>query len=108
MGRKGRPKGQQSKSCLIKDDIIAPFEIHVDKYNYILINGKTGQTEGYYTKLTYCLRAVLRTKYVPQGGDGQTYTIKEYINAMQQLQDAMAELLIPAHHNIKYPKVSLS
>tara|TARA_R110000796_G_scaffold171054_1_gene288011 strand:- start:2 stop:328 length:327 start_codon:yes stop_codon:yes gene_type:complete len=108
MAGKGRPKGQQSKSCLIKDDKIAPFEIHVDKYNYILINGKTGQTEGYYTKLTYCLRAILKMKYIPQGGDGQTYTIKEYIDAMQKLQDEMAELLVPAHHTIKYPKVSLS
>ena len=97
---KGRPKGQQSKTCLIKDDRIAPFEIHVDKYNYILINGKTGQTEGYYTKLTYCLRAILRTKYVPKGGDKKTYTIQEYIDAMQLLQDNMAELLIPSHHKI--------
>ena len=100
MAGKGRPKGQQSKSCLIKDDRIAPFEVHVDKYNYILVNGKTGQVEGYYTKLTYCLKAVLKKRYVPIGGDGNTYTIKGYIDAMQQLQDEMAELLIPAHHKI--------
>tara|TARA_R110000751_G_scaffold195605_1_gene301009 strand:- start:362 stop:664 length:303 start_codon:yes stop_codon:yes gene_type:complete len=100
MAGKGRPKGQVSKSCLIKDDRIAPFEVHVDKYNYILVNGKTDQVEGYYTKLTYCLRAVLRTKYVPKNGDGRTFTIKEYINAMQLLQDEMAELLIPAHHKM--------
>ena len=100
MAGKGRPKGQVSKSCLIKDDRIAPFEVHVDKYNYILVNGKTDQVEGYYTKLTYCLKAVLRTKYVPKNGDGRTFTIKEYINAMQLLQDEMAELLIPAHHKM--------
>ena len=45
MGRKGRPKGQQSKSCLIKDDRITPFEVHVDKYNYILVNGETQQSD---------------------------------------------------------------
>jgi hypothetical protein len=100
MAGKGRPKGQVSKSCLIKDDRIAPFEVHVDKYNYILVNGKTDQVEGYYTKLTYCLRAVLRTKYVPKNGDGRTFTIKGYIDAMQLLQDEMAELLIPAHHKM--------
>jgi len=49
MAGKGRPKGQQSKSCLIKDDKIAPYEVHVDKYNYILVNGDTTQTVGYYT-----------------------------------------------------------
>tara|TARA_R110000737_G_scaffold10476_1_gene26166 strand:- start:122 stop:424 length:303 start_codon:yes stop_codon:yes gene_type:complete len=100
MGRKGRPKGQQSKSCLIKDDRITPFEVHVDKYNYILVNGETQQTEGYYTKLTHCLKAVLKKRYVPTGGDGDIYTIKEYIDAMQQLQEGMAELLIPTHHKI--------
>lgn len=100
MAGKGRPKGQVSKSCLIKDDVIAPFEVHVDKYNYILVNGKTDQVEGYYTKLSYCLRAVLRTKYVPKNGDGKTFTIKQYIESMQLLQEEMAELLIPAHHKI--------
>lgn len=98
MAGKGRPKGQQSKSCLIKDDRIAPYEVHVDKYNYILVNGDTGQTEGYYTNLTYALKAVLKKHYVPQGGDGETYTIKEYIDAMQKLQSGMAELLVPSHH----------
>ena len=101
MASKGRPKGQQSKSCLIKDDKIAPYEVHVDKYNYILVNGETGQTEGYYTNLSYAIKAVLKQKYVPQGGDGNQYTIKEYINAMQLLTDEMAELLIPSHHKIQ-------
>ena len=74
--------------------------MHVDKYNYILVNGKTDQVEGYYTSLTYLLRAVLKTKYVPKDGNGKTFTIKEYIKAMQLLTDEMAELLIPAHHKI--------
>lgn len=100
MAKKGRPKGQQSKRCLIKDDVIKPFEVHVDKYNYILVNGKTDQVEGYYTKLSYCLRAILKTKYVPENGDGKTFTIKGYIEAMKQLQEEMAELLVPAHHRI--------
>ena len=101
MAGKGRPKGQQSKRCLIKDDRIAPYEVHVDKYNYILVNGDTTQTEGYYTQLTYALKAVLKKKYVPEGGDGMTYTIKEYINAMQLLTSAMTELLVPSHHKIQ-------
>tara|TARA_B110000211_G_scaffold183040_1_gene207368 strand:+ start:146 stop:451 length:306 start_codon:yes stop_codon:yes gene_type:complete len=101
MASKGRPKGQQSKSCLIKDDKIAPYEVHVDKYNYILVNGDTGQTVGYYTQLTYALKAVLKKRFVPQGGDGNQYTIKEYIDAMQLLTSGMAELLVPSHHKIQ-------
>lgn len=100
MAGKGRPKGQQSKTCLIKDERIAPYEVHIDKYNYILVNGKTGVTEGYYTHLTYALRAVLKKQYVPTGGDGNVYTIKQYIEAMQLMRDEMTELLIPAHHKL--------
>ena len=101
MAGKGRPKGQQSKSCLIKDELIAPYEIHVDKYNYILVNGKTTQTEGYYTSLTLAVKSILKKRYVPEGGEDNVYTLKEYINAMQQLQEGMAELLIPAHHKFR-------
>ena len=100
MAGKGRPKGQQSKTCLIRDERIAPYEVHIDKYNYILVNGKTNVTEGYYTNLTYALRAVLKKRYVPTGGDGNVYTIKEYIEAMQNVCDEMAELLVPAHHKL--------
>jgi len=100
MAKKGRPKGQQSKRCLIEDEVLSPFEVHVDKYNYILVNGKTEQVEGYYTSLAHCLKAVLKTKYVPNDGSGKTFTIKGYIEAMQSLNDEMAELLIPAHHKI--------
>ena len=100
MGRKGRPKGQQSKSLLIKDDKIAPFEVHIDRYNYILINGKTNVTEGYYSSLTYALKAVLKKRFVPTGNVENVYTIKEYITAMQSLRDEMAELLVPAHHKL--------
>ena len=101
MASKGRPKGQQSKSCLIKDDKIAPYEVHVDKYNYILVNGETGQTEGYYTNLSYAIKAVLKKRFVPEGGDDNQYTIKEYIAQMQLLNDGMRKLLVPHHHKFE-------
>lgn len=101
MASKGRPKGQQSKSCLIQDELIAPYEIHVDKYNYILVNGKTTQTEGYYTNLSYAVKAVLKKRFIPEGGDENVYTIKEYIAAMQLLNDGMREMLVPHHHKFE-------
>ncbi len=100
MAAKGRPKGQQTKTCLIRDERIAPYEVHIDKYNYILVNGKTGVTEGYYTQLPYALKAVLKKQYVPTDGDKNVYTIKQYINAMMNVRDEMAKLLQPAHHKL--------
>jgi len=101
MASKGRPKGQISKTCLIKDELIAPYEIHVDKYNYILINGDTTQTVGYYTNLSYAVKAVLKKRFIPEDGDGNTYTIKEYIEQMQLLNEAMRGLLVPHHHKFE-------
>ena len=31
MARKGRPAGSTSRYCLIKDTVIAPYEIHIDE-----------------------------------------------------------------------------
>ena len=48
MAKKGRPKGQKSRKCLIQDPILAPYEIHVDEglMNYMMVNTKNGKTEG--------------------------------------------------------------
>ena len=31
MAKKGRPSGSTSRYCLIKDEILLPYEIHVDE-----------------------------------------------------------------------------
>ena len=101
--RKGRKKGSTTRYCLIQDEMLGKYEIHVDESNhcFILVDKETGSTEGYYTSLPYALKRVLKDKYVPGGKNGETYTLQEYITQMNKLGNAMAKLLVPAHWQIK-------
>ena len=95
MGKRGRPRGGTSKSCLIKDKLIEPYEIHVDNANrqFILVDTTNKSNVGYYTKLTSALKAIMETKYVPTGGNNNIYTLREYIKAMSQVRDDIVALM---------------
>tara|TARA_R110002020_G_scaffold90964_2_gene221214 strand:+ start:1298 stop:1609 length:312 start_codon:yes stop_codon:yes gene_type:complete len=95
MGKRGRPKGGTNKSCLIKDPLLHPFEVHVDGGNkqYILYDIRNKNNVGYYTGLANVLRAIMETKYVPTGGDNNVYTLREYIKAMGKMRNEIATLL---------------
>lgn len=101
--RKGRKKGSTTRYCLIQDEILGKYEVHVDEANhcFILFDVEKQKTEGYYTTLGYLLKRVLKEKYVPGGKNGETYTLREYVDQMNKLGNAMAKLLIPAHMQIK-------
>ena len=95
MGKRGRPRGGTIKSCLIRDKLIEPYEIHVDNANrqFILVDTTNKNNVGYYTKLTSALKAIMETKYVPTGGDNNIYTLREYIKAMSQVRDDIVALM---------------
>ena len=48
------------------------------------------------------LKSILKEKHVPQGGNGKTYNLKEYVEAMNNLANAMAKILVPPHHRLKW------
>ena len=102
MGKKGRPKGSITKHCLIKDPLLEPYEVHVDEGAkcYVLVNSKTGKTEGYYTTLPYLVKYVLSQQYIPVKGNNKTYTLKEYITGLNKITNDMRELLVPPHTKI--------
>ena len=99
MGQRGRPRGGTSKTCLIKDKLIEPYEIHVDNggRQFILVDTTNKSNVGYYTKLTSALKAIMETKYVPTGGDNNVYTLREYIKAMSQVRDGILRLMKPPY-----------
>ena len=102
MASKGRPAGSTSRYCLIKDEIILPYEIHVDEstHTYLKVVAETQATDGYYASMPHLLRSILREKHVPQGKNGKIYNLKEYVEAMNNLTNAMAKILVPPHHRI--------
>ena len=46
------------------------------------------------------MRSILKEKHVPQGKNGETYNLKEYVEAMNKLANAMAKILVPPHHRV--------
>lgn len=101
MAKKGRPKGVSSRYCLIEDDVLSPFTIHVDEGAKCFVLMEGDKVKGYYTQLPYAVKAILKTKYIPNGSDGKSLTLKQYIKQLSLLRDEMVELLIPAYHKIK-------
>jgi hypothetical protein len=95
MAGKGRPKGVSYKRCLIKDERLYPFEIHVDEStkSYTLYNAKKESNVGYYTQLPLVLKAIIKELRVPK--DGSTYTLDRYLREMRMLNDEMKQLIIP-------------
>ena len=103
MASKGRPAGSTSRYCLIKDELIHPYEIHVDEstHTYLKVVAHSQNTVGYYTSMPRLLRSILKEKHIPQGKDKKEYTLSEYVEAMNKLANAMAKILVPPHHRIE-------
>ena len=102
MAGKGRPSGSTTRTCLIKDKLILPYEIHVDEttHTYLKVVAETQSTSGYYQSLPHLIRSILKEKHVPTGKSGKIYTLKEYMTAMSVLAEEMKSLLIPNHHKV--------
>ena len=102
MASKGRPAGSKSRTCLIKDKILLPYEIHIEEatHTYLKVVAETQSTSGYYQSLPHLIRSILKEKHVPTGTSGKVYTLKEYMTAMSELAEEMKTLLIPSHHKI--------
>ena len=98
MASKGRPSGSTSRYCLIKDKAILPYEIHVDEstHTYLKVVAESQSTAGYYASLPHLIRSIAREKHVPQGDNGKTYTLREYLGAMEKMTEEMNSLLFPA------------
>ena len=98
MASKGRPSGSTSRYCLIKDEALLPYEIHVDEstHTYLKVISETQSTAGYHASLPHLIRSIARERNVPQGDNGKTYTLKEYLGAMEKMTEEMNSLLFPA------------
>ena len=98
MASKGRPTGSTSRYCLIKDKALLPYEIHVDEstHTYLKVVAETQSTAGYYASLPHLIRSISRERYVPQGENGKTYTLKGYLDAMEKMTEEMNALLHPS------------
>ena len=98
MASKGRPTGSTSRYCLIKDEALLPYEIHIDEstHTYLKVIAESQATAGYYASLPHLIRSISRERHVPQGENGKVYNLKEYLGAMEKMTEEMNALLYPS------------
>ena len=89
---RGRAKGQVSKRCLIQDPLLGNFEVHIDdgSKTYMVVNSATEQNEAYCTTLTFALKWIAKKIIVKD--DGASYTIKEYVDQMKEIESKIMDL----------------
>lgn len=91
MAGKGRPAGSTTRKCLIQDKVLLPYEIHIEEatHTYLKVVAKSQSTVGYYQSLAHLIKSIFKEKIVPTGGNSKTYTLKEYITALTDLEEQM-------------------
>ena len=55
---RGRQKGQTKRMSIIKDPVIAPYEIQVEEDQYVLIDTEKDKPLGYYSDLKNAIQKI--------------------------------------------------
>ena len=85
---RGRQKGQTKRMSVIKDPIIAPYEIQVEEDQYVLIDTEKDKPLGYYTKLESAIRRVSRMSLANAKED---YTLVGFIESYNKIKNKITE-----------------
>ena len=73
---RGRQKGQTKRMSMIKDPIIAPYEIQVEEDQFVLVDTEKDKPLGYYSNLEGAIKRVSRMSLA---NAKQEYTLKLFI-----------------------------
>ena len=80
---RGRQKDQTKRMSMIKDPIIAPYEIQVEEDQYVLIDTSKDKPLGYYTDLANAITKVVRMNLANQKED---YTLDGFIKKFNDIK----------------------
>ena len=85
---KGRQKGQTKRMSIIRDPLIAPYEIQVEEDQYVLIDTSKDKPLGYYSDLTHAIDKVSRMNLANQKED---YTLKEFVKSFNTIKNQLTK-----------------
>ena len=85
---RGRQKGQTKRMSVIKDPIIAPYEIQVEEDQYVLINTEKDKPLGYYTDLSNVIQKISRMSLANQKED---YTLSGFIESFNNIKNKLTK-----------------
>tara|TARA_R110000744_G_scaffold201760_1_gene320805 strand:- start:117 stop:392 length:276 start_codon:yes stop_codon:yes gene_type:complete len=85
---RGRQKGQTKRMSMIKDPIIAPYEIQVEEDQFVLVDTEKDKPLGYYSELGNAIKRVSRMSLANRKED---YTLAGFIESFNNIQNKLTE-----------------
>ena len=83
---RGRQKGQTKRMSMIKDPIIAPYEIQVEEDQYVLVDTEKDKPLGYYSDLNAAIKRVSRMSLANRKED---YTLAGFIESFNNITNKL-------------------
>ena len=83
---RGRQKGQTKRMSIIKDPVIAPYEIQVEEDQYVLIDTEKDKPLGYYSNLTSAIQKISRMSLANQK---EEYTLAGFIESFNNIKNKL-------------------
>lgn len=85
---RGRQKGQTKRMSMIKDPIIAPYQIQVEEDQFVLVDTEKDKPLGYYSDLESAIKRVSRMSLANQKED---YTLAGFIESFNNIKNKLTE-----------------
>ena len=85
---RGRQKGQTKRMSVIKDPVIAPYEIQVEEDQYVLIDTEKDKPMGYYSDITNAIQKIARMSLANQK---EEYTLAGFIESFNNIRKKLTK-----------------
>ena len=85
---RGRQKGQTKRMSMIKDPIIAPYEIQVEEDQFVLVDTDKDKPLGYYSDLESAIKRVSRMSLANQKED---YTLAGFVESFNNIKNQLVK-----------------
>ena len=83
---RGRQKGQTKRMSIIKDSIMAPYEIQVEEDQYVLIDTEKDKPLGYYSDITNAIQKISR---LGLANAKEEYTLAGFIESFNNIKNKL-------------------
>ena len=83
---RGRQKGQTKRMSMIKDPIIAPYEIQVEEDQYVLVDTAKDKPVGYFSHLSSAVHKISRLGLANQKED---YTLTGFVESYNNIKNKL-------------------
>ena len=85
---RGRQKGQTKRMSMIKDPIIAPYEIQVEEDQYVLVDTEKDKPLGYYSDLANAIQKISRMSLA---NAKENYTLAGFIESFNNITNKLVK-----------------